>query len=145
MDAVNHYLNQNLTWPSHANLAGRGYPDLTSQGTHCPTWINGQLIDAAGTSCSTPIIAGLVSLLSEHQMKRGRPQLGYANPIMYAMPDQCYHDMTSGNNWCTESTCCPNKDGSSEYGYVATSGWDPVTGRGTPNITCIIDWLNNNT
>lgn len=54
--------------------------------------------------------------------------LGFINPLLYKMASDdptTFTDITTGNNYCTEQ-CCGN------VGYVATSGWDPVTGLGTP-------------
>ena len=57
-----------------------------------------------------------------------------------------FNDITSGNNYCTEYNCCPaRKDNGSDYGYVATKGWDPVSGWGTPNVGEILNWLSSNT
>ena len=57
-----------------------------------------------------------------------------------------FNDVTMGNNWCTENTCCPtNKAGGSDFGFKASKGYDPVTGLGTPNMEKITDWLDKNT
>ena len=57
-----------------------------------------------------------------------------------------FNDITSGNNYCTEGGCCPQrKDNGSDFGYVATKGWDPVSGWGTPNVGEILNWLSSNT
>jgi tripeptidyl-peptidase-1 len=38
-----------------------------------------------------------------------------------------FTDITVGDNICTENGCSP-----SCTGFLATRGWDPVTGLGTP-------------
>lgn len=40
-----------------------------------------------------------------------------------------FHDVTQGDNKCTESGCT-----SSCEGFLASKGWDPVTGLGSPNV-----------
>ena len=58
----------------------------------------------------------------------GKTSIGFANPLlykMYAADKSSFTDITSGNNYCTESCC-------GSVGYVATKGWDAVTGLGTP-------------
>ena len=47
---------------------------------------------------------------------------------MYADEADTFHDITEGDNICPEEYCGPKCKG-----YVATKGWDPVTGLGTPN------------
>ena len=36
-----------------------------------------------GTSAAAPTVAGLVALINAHRAKRGRPALGFANPLLY--------------------------------------------------------------
>ena len=77
------------------------------------------------------------------------PKLGFMNPLLYKMAESSpyvFNDIKIGNNFCTESKCCPmNKNGGSDYGFLAADGWDPVTGLGTPNYGLIQRWLDNNT
>ena len=45
----------------------------------------------------------------------------------------------------SEYFCCPTRqDGGSDFGYLASNGWDPVTGLGTPNIGLMKEWLDHN-
>ena len=56
-----------------------------------------------------------------------------------------FNDIVEGNNYCNEAQCCPlRNDTGSNFGYLSTHGWDPVTGLGTPNVGLILDWLNKN-
>jgi len=56
--------------------------------------------------------------------------LGYINPALYAIGTNParyaadFYDVTTGNNGDFAPTV---------PGYPATTGWDPVTGLGTPN------------
>lgn len=51
---------------------------------------------------------------------------GFVNPTLYANP-QVLHDITVGNN-----------SGCGTSGFFAASGWDPVTGLGTPNYPAML-------
>jgi tripeptidyl-peptidase-1 len=147
-EAVNGYFNQSPPLPTHFNAKGRAYPDISVVGHNCPTWQDG-LSPVDGTSCSSPLMGSIVALLNSHQLSNGKSRLGLAAPVFYAMyydDSSIYHDIVVGNNWCTESLCCPVRgDGGSEYGYVATDGYDPVSGLGTPNVTAMLLWLDRNT
>ena len=70
-------------------------------------------------------------------------KLGYANPLLYYIYENCedcFRDVTDGYNWCTEQECCSN---TTDYGFNATVGYDPVTGLGTLNIGNILHFLDN--
>jgi subtilase family serine protease len=92
-----------------------------------------------GTSSSSPQWAGLVAVANE---MNGGKQLGYINPALYAIASDAamyaadFYDVTTGKNQ-TVSTI---------PGYPATTGWDPVTGLGTPNaanlLPDLIDYVN---
>ena len=59
---------------------------------------------------------------------------------MYYTDPLTFNDITVGNSSCTESTCCgPNA------GFVASEGWDPVSGLGTPNVDRMLNWLDTHT
>jgi hypothetical protein len=63
-----------------------------------------------------------------------RWRLGLINPTLYAIganPAEYardFYDVTTGNNQSDPSV----------PGYSATTGWDPVTGLGTPNAASLI-------
>ena len=87
--------------------------------------------DIGGTSLSCPQWAALVAIADQ---KRGgglgliNPRLYEigANPTMYAND---FFDVTTGNN---------GADAPAIPGFPATTGWDPVTGLGTPNAANLI-------
>ena len=61
------------------------------------------------------VVAALVALLNDHQKTMGKPNLGFMNPVLYKMwtdNKEIFHDITEGNNWCTEVQCC-----NSSFGY----------------------------
>ena len=141
--AVENYLKSKAKRPTHFQKTGRGYPDVAAVGHYCPTVMGGSLMPVDGTSCSSPIFAAMVTLLNDYQTSLGKPRLGFVNPVLYQMwtdNKQTFHDITQGNNWCTETLCC-----NSSFGYESTVGWDPVTGLGTPNFGLMVEWLDQNT
>ena len=134
------YLPKNRsTW----NEYGRGYPDVVANGHNCPVYsIGSGFIDVDGTSCSCPIFAAMVGLLNDYQTTKGRPRLGFINPLLYKMTQEAtiYNPVAAGNNYCTESQCC-----SKEFGFSTpplTTVWNPVTGLGQPNIKQIKTYLD---
>ena len=131
-DAVTGYLATASSLPTRFHRQGRAYPDVSAVGHSCPTVLSGQLSAVDGTSCSAPVVAGLVTWLNS---RRDTP-LGFVNPLLYhlgATCPACFHDVPQGHNWCTEARCC-----SPYFGFAAALGWDPVTGLGTLNVSAII-------
>lgn len=145
--SVNNYLNSNISLPSQVNRNGRGYPDVSMVAHNCPVFSSGYVSSVDGTSCSSPLFAGVINLLNDYQLSNNKPKIGFANPILYQMAKDnhlIFNDYTIGNNSCTEDMCCPSKGNGSDYGYLASKGWDPVYGLGTPNVGNMILWLNQN-
>jgi len=87
--------------------------------------------DIGGTSLSCPQWAGIVAIAD--QLNGGG--LGLINPGLYkigAAPTRYandFYDVTTGNNGAFAPTI---------PGYNATTGWDPVTGLGTPNAANLV-------
>jgi len=86
--------------------------------------------DIGGTSLSCPQWAGIVAIAD--QLNGGG--LGLINPALYKLgagPSYAsdFFDITVGNN---------TFPGSGVPGYPATTGWDPVTGLGTPNAANLV-------
>jgi subtilase family serine protease len=137
------------------NSNGRAYPDVSVVGHLCTIVSRdgsgeGEWDYADGTSCSAPVFAGLVTQLNYFQLKRGKSKLGYLNPLLYKMYNDdlmTFNDITEGNNRCTEVDCCIDKDDglccTKDFGFLATEGWDPVSGLGSPNIRRIMKYLMN--
>jgi subtilase family serine protease len=85
-----------------------------------------------GTSCSAPQWAGLVAIADQI----ARHGLGLINPTLYGLASgpnygTYFYDVTTGNNQADPSI----------PGYPATTGWDPVTGLGTPNAATLVPAL----
>lgn len=104
------------------NSNTRGVPDVSAIANKYTGVLmvnRGSAYQAGGTSLSTPIWAGIVSLLDE----QSRERLGFINPLLYQISRSplyrsSFNDVTSGSNGV----------------YNASTGWDPVTGLGTPNV-----------
>ncbi len=141
--SVNNYLNSGIKLPntSNFNINGRAYPDVSAIGHSCPTFIDGLLGGVDGTSCSSPVVAGLLSYVNKWLLDNKKTKAGFINPLLYYLQDNCencFRDITDGYNWCTEDQCCDNK---TDYGFSAAKGYDPVSGLGTLNIGSILDYL----
>jgi subtilase family serine protease len=85
-----------------------------------------------GTSSSAPQWAGLVAI-ADQIAGHG---LGLINPTLYALASgpnygTYFYDVTTGNNQLDPAV----------PGYPATTGWDPVTGLGTPNAAILVPAL----
>ncbi len=106
-------------------------PATTTSGTGCgganPCSIGWYVV--GGTSSGSPQWAGLIALADQI----AGHDLGYINPALYAIASNPakyaadYFDVTVGNN---QTTSIP--------GYSASTGWDAVTGLGTPNVANLI-------
>ncbi|KAH9173729.1 peptidase S8/S53 domain-containing protein [Lactarius sanguifluus] len=110
------------------NASGRGIPDIAAQAMRIPFFYRGREIIGRGTSCSTPIVAGIISLLNDHRLSQGRPPLGFLNPWLYDGGLNGLNDIVSGSN-----------PGCNTDGFSAIAGWDPVTGLGTPDLGQLLD------
>lgn len=103
------------------NTSGRGYPDLAAQGLYFAYFWNGTEGTISGTSASTPLTAGIFSLVNDALLASGKPSLGWLNPWLYKKGHKGLTDITKGSS-----------HGCNVDGFPATEGWDPVTGFGTP-------------
>ena len=86
--------------------------------------------DYGGTSFAAPMWAGYVALANQQLKANGYSTLGFINPYLYSFGVSSsyhtdFHDITSG------------KSGS----YSAVTGYDLVTGWGSPNGTGLINAL----
>ncbi|KIK60501.1 hypothetical protein GYMLUDRAFT_167978 [Collybiopsis luxurians FD-317 M1] len=104
------------------NASGRAYPDVAAQGQGFQVIVRGQTLSLDGTSCSSPTFAGVVALLNDYKLAKDGTTLGFLNPLLYANPD-ALNDITTGTNY-----------GCGTSGFSAATGWDPVTGLGTPDF-----------
>lgn len=105
----------------------RNIPDLSAEANtdnyYCAD--GGCFTGVGGTSLSAPRWAGFLALANE---QIDGPPIGFLNPTIYALGqgssyDSDFHDITSGNNFNSGS---PNM-------FSAVTGYDLVTGWGSPN------------
>ncbi|KAK2039243.1 aorsin [Colletotrichum somersetense] len=99
----------------------RGYPDISANGANYVTAVDGKFTLSFGTSASAPVVGSIINLLNEKRIAAGKQPVGFINPTLYAHPE-ILNDVTNGNN-----------PGCGTQGFSAVSGWDPLTGLGTPN------------
>lgn len=99
----------------------RGFPDVAANGANYVIGLDGSLQLIYGTSASSPTFGGVVTLINEARANVGKGPVGFINPVIYQNPT-AFNDITSGGN-----------QGCGTAGFTAVTGWDPVTGLGTPN------------
>lgn len=132
LDHVDTFFQQTSPAPVGGyNMKGRGIPDVSAMGHNFPIQDGGQWIVVSGTSASAPVFGAMITLINDARIADGKKPLGFLNQALYAMDKNTWNDVTSGNNKCTaanaDPVCC-------EEGFSATSGWDPVSGLGTPKF-----------
>ncbi|KAI9431495.1 subtilisin-like protein [Lactarius indigo] len=79
-----------------------------------------------GTSCSTPTVAGIISLLNDYRLSQGKTALGFLNYWLYGSGSAGLTDITDGSN-----------PGCKTDGFSAIKGWDPVR----PTKLVSLHWL----
>ncbi|KAA2267058.1 peptidase S8 [Solihabitans fulvus] len=101
----------------------RQVPDVSAQGgpTGISVYTQGQWTSVYGTSGAAPIWAGVGAVYNQDAASKGKPGLGAANAKLYSLAKTNFHDITSGSNGA----------------YSAKSGFDLVTGIGTPDAAKI--------
>ncbi|KAJ7493800.1 subtilisin-like protein, partial [Mycena latifolia] len=113
------------------NKSGRGIPDVSAASHNIEiVWrAEGQVNLVDGTSCASPIFASMIALVNDRLLAAGKPILGFLNPFLYSPAGRAaFTDVTSGHN-----------PGCNTDGFSATTGWDPVTGLGTPNFDGLLN------
>uniref|UniRef100_A0A7N5K6B4 Tripeptidyl peptidase 1 n=1 Tax=Ailuropoda melanoleuca TaxID=9646 RepID=A0A7N5K6B4_AILME len=139
-EAVAQFLSSSPHLPpsSYFNASGRAYPDVAALSDGY--WVVSNSVPipwVSGTSASTPVFGGVLSLINEHRILSGRPPLGFLNPRLYQQRGAGLFDVTHG---CHES--CLNEEVQGQ-GFCSGPGWDPVTGWGTPNFPALLKTLIN--
>ena len=71
---VKEYLQSGVSLPKQFNPNGRGYPDVSAIGHNCPVVSQGFVQPVDGTSCSSPMFAGILTILNSHQMENNKPK-----------------------------------------------------------------------
>jgi len=109
----------------------RNVPDVAANGGSgiyvCPM---GECGVWSGTSLASPLWAGFTALVNQQSKAAGRSTVGFINPAIYAIGksssyESAFHDISSGSNG----------------GFNAGTGYDLVTGWGSPNGQSFINAL----
>ncbi len=125
--AVERYLSSGVPLPDKGawNPKNRGFPDMAAVGSNVAVVGSNMVELVAGTSCSCPIVAAMMTVLNQDRLNAGKTPLGFFNQILYQMADEApatLTDIVDGTN----GNGCPN------LAFQATKGWDPLTGLGSP-------------
>ena len=132
---VEHYLQRSSARfpPSAAfNSSNRAYPDIAVYGTKYPIIMGGKIVPTAGTSASTPLMAAMITLWNDIRFAEGKGPLGFINPLLYKLSlthPEVFNDVSFGDNACLlrDQKCC-------DFGFEATTGYDSVSGLGSPKF-----------
>ncbi|XP_007561222.1 tripeptidyl-peptidase 1 [Poecilia formosa] len=136
VSAVEGYLKSvKATLPpqSYFNTSGRAYPDMAALSDNY--WVVSNRVPipwVSGTSASTPVVGGMLSLINGQRLSRGLPALGFLNPRLYKLKGPGLFDVTEG---CHLGCLDEKVQG---QGFCAAPSWDPVTGWGTPNYPALL-------
>ncbi|KAG5857478.1 hypothetical protein ANANG_G00019880, partial [Anguilla anguilla] len=135
VSAVNGYLKtmQALPPSTYFNTSGRAYPDIAALSDNY--WVVSNRVPipwVSGTSASTPVVGGMLSLINDQRFLKGLPSLGFLNPRLYKLLGQGLYDVTDG---CHLGCLDEQVEGK---GFCASPSWDPVTGWGTPNYPALL-------
>jgi len=108
---------------------------IICQAGSCTSGVGTNPTIVGGTSASTPVFAGIVTLLNQFTGSKG---LGNINQRLYQLAQNSsngvFHDVTTGDNIVpcgSGTTDCPS---SAQYGYNAGVGYDQVTGLGSVDV-----------
>ncbi|KAF4302378.1 putative tripeptidyl-peptidase 1 precursor [Botryosphaeria dothidea] len=132
-EAVQNYSAAHLADGTYAglyNASGRAYPDIAAQGQMFVTTWEGSNIRLDGTSASTPLASAIISLVNDALIAAGKSPLGFLNPWLYQGGWKSFRDITNGS-----------AAGCGVEGFIASAGWDPITGFGTPDFAAILESL----
>jgi len=115
----------------------RNVPDIAADAdpyTGYSVYTGGKWAVYGGTSLSSPLWAGMASVVNADRANSGLSRLGFFNPTIYALssPHTGLHDIRAGNN---------NYTVTGVIGYRAGPGYDDVTGLGSPNLTSLLPYL----
>jgi len=110
----------------------RAFPDLSANGVNYLVAMQDEYWLVYGTSCSSPVMAAILSAVNDARLAVGKGPIGFINPTIYSSTFmKAFNDITSGSN-----------PGCGTEGFYAQPGWDPVTGVGTPNFPKLLAlWL----
>ncbi|KAJ7057622.1 subtilisin-like protein [Mycena amicta] len=98
----------------------RAFPDLSA---NADAVIVGALTTFFSTSASSPTTAAIFAMINDARLAKGKGPVGFINPAIYSPKfKKAFNDITTGNN----ANC------------GITTGWDPVTGLGSPDFEKLV-------
>jgi kumamolisin len=119
-------------WQVGAGVPGgtqRLVPDVASAAdpnTGAYVYLQGAARQIGGTSWAAPTWAGFCAIINEARSQSGLGPVGMLNPRIYPLiGSSCFRDVTQGSNG----------------DYNAGSGYDEVTGIGTPQVGALLSSL----
>ena len=123
---------------NQGSTASRNVPDVSMIAANCWTISdNGEGEIEFGTSIAAPMWAAFTALANEQAAQKGKPPLGFLNPLLYCIGTnattyaKAFHDITTGNDTNSSS---PNR-------FFAVPGYDLASGWGTPSGSNMINAL----
>ncbi|XP_041121530.1 tripeptidyl-peptidase 1-like [Polyodon spathula] len=143
VNAVNSYLKGMKALPpkTYFNSSGRAYPDVAALSDNY--WVVTNRIPipfVSGTSASTPVFGGILSLINDHRFLKSLPALGFLNPRLYKLQGSASSALFDVTEGCHLSCLDEQVQG---QGFCAAPSWDPVTGWGTPNYPHLLTALGD--
>lgn len=111
------------------NASGRGFPDISAQGSSFVFADQGTVGQTSGTSASAPTFAGIIALLNNARLSKGQQPFGFLNPWLYQFAqahDSPFTDIVhGGSRGCIGRSIysglpTPKVPGA---GWNATKGW----------------------
>jgi len=136
--AVEQYIKSGVKLPPKNtwNSSNRAFPDVALCGGNIAVIDGGSVQMVGGTSASTPMFGAMITALNQDRLNAGKSPLGFINPVLYKLATQyptAFQDITIGTNG----------GGCSNLQFEATSGWDPLTGLGSPNFGVIRQYISS--
>lgn len=115
---------------------GRGVPDVAANAdplTGYRVVVGGELGVVGGTSLATPVWAAALTIVNQRRLAGGNGPLGLAAPKLYALGgrSRLIRDILVGDNTYLSAP-----------GFACRTGWDAVTGVGSPAGEALWDTLS---
>ncbi|KAJ7300900.1 peptidase S8/S53 domain-containing protein [Mycena albidolilacea] len=131
------------------NPTWRGFPDIAAQGENFEITLRRDELQypdvrvhwcIPSTRCPDRFRhVFLVALLNDGLVAAGKAPLGFLNPFLYSAAGRAtLNDIRTGKPiFFTLGTVSTTRAVTPSAGFSATTGWDPVTGLGTPNFALL--------
>jgi len=134
--AVNSYLTSGVALPDASlfNATNRAYPDIAACAENvCVLSYGAGCEGVGGTSAATPMMGAMITLLNQDRLNAKKTPIGFFTPLvykMYALNAGLYFNDKLGEG---------NNGGECGYalGFNSITGWDPLTGVGSPQFANI--------